>query len=61
MSKIAIKHLISYIYIYKRIPKMFNPYNECEIKDVAPTLTTHCGAWDSSATVLIIDYEDKEI
>lgn len=41
---------------------MFNPYNECEIKDLAPTLTTHCGTWDSSATVLIIEeYEDKEI
>lgn len=39
---------------------MFNPYNECEIKDVAPTLTTHCGAWDSSATVLIIDIDDEK-
>ena len=39
---------------------MFNPYNECEIKDLAPTLTTLCGSWDSSATVLIIkEYEKK--
>jgi len=37
---------------------MFNPYNECEIKDIAPTLTTNCGHFDSSATVLIV--EEKE-
>lgn len=37
---------------------MFNPYNESEITDLAPTLTCHCGSWSSSATVLILE-EDK--
>ena len=34
------------------IPEMFNPYNESEIKKVAPTQTTQCGSTTSSATVL---------
>ena len=34
------------------IPKMFNPYHESEIKEVAPTQTTQCGSAASSATVL---------
>ena len=56
--KAVVKHYLAYIYIYKRIPKMFNPYNESEITNVAPTITTHCGALDSSATVLIVE-DDK--
>lgn len=36
---------------------MFNPYNESEIKDIAPTMTTNCGHFDSSAAVLITEYE----
>lgn len=35
------------------IPEMFNPYNESEIKEVAPTQSTQCGSTTSSATVLI--------
>ena len=35
------------------IPEMFNPYNEKEIKDIAPTQSTYCGSMTSSATVLI--------
>lgn len=35
------------------IPKMFNPYNKKEIKDVAPTQSTYCGSMTSSATILI--------
>ena len=35
------------------ITEMFNPYNEKEIKDVAPTQSTCCGSMTSSATVLI--------
>jgi hypothetical protein len=38
---------------------MFNPYNESEIKDVAPTLTTNCGHFDSSATVLILEEDEN--
>lgn len=34
------------------IPEMFNPYNESEIKEVAPTQSTCCGSTTSSATVL---------
>lgn len=33
--------------------KMFNPYNDKEIKDIAPTQTTSCGSTTSSAAVLI--------
>lgn len=39
---------------------MFNPYNECEIKDICPTLTTNCGHFDSSATVLITEYDEEK-
>lgn len=35
------------------IPDMYNPYNNSEIKDIAPTQTTQCGSTASSATVLI--------
>lgn len=35
------------------IPEMFNPYNETEIRDVAPTQSTCCGSNISSAAVLI--------
>ena len=37
------------------IPKMFNPYNEMEIKDIAPTQTTCCNSTTSSTTVLIAE------
>lgn len=64
-NKTPVKYIVSkylqYIYIYKRIPKMFNPYNECEITDLAPTMTCHCGTWSSSATVLILEESDDEI
>lgn len=33
--------------------KMFNPYNQKEIKDIAPTQTRNCGITTSSAAVLI--------
>ena len=33
--------------------KMFNPYNNKKITDIAPTQTTSCGSTTSSATVLI--------
>lgn len=36
------------------IPNFFNPYNQKEIKDYSPTITTQCGSTGSSATVLII-------
>lgn len=34
---------------------MFNPYNQKEIKDVAPTQTRNCGSITSSAAVLITE------
>lgn len=37
------------------IPKMFNPYNEMEVKDIASTQTTCCNSTTSSATVLIAE------
>ena len=39
------------------IPDMFCPYNECEIKDCAKTITTQCGSTTSSATCLIKENE----
>lgn len=61
MNKIVIKHYFNYFAKHgKKIPKYFNPYNECEIKDIAPTLTTNCGQCDSSATVLIMSYEENK-
>ena len=33
--------------------KMYNPYNNKQIKDIAPTQTTTCGSTTSSSTVLI--------
>ena len=36
---------------------MFNPYNENEIKDIAPTMSTQCGSTTSSATILILEDE----
>ena len=46
------------------LPKYFNPYNQAEITDLAPTLTCHCGSWQSSSAVLILEESengDKEI
>lgn len=37
------------------IPEMFNPYNQAEITDICPTLSTQCGSTTTSATVLIIE------
>jgi DNA (cytosine-5)-methyltransferase 1 len=37
------------------LPKMFNPYNQVEIIDIAPTQTTSCNRSSSSAAVLIKD------
>lgn len=34
---------------------MFNPYNQKEIKDIAPTQTRNCGSITSSAAVLITE------
>ena len=56
MNQIVIRHYINYIKLSGGgIPIMFNPYNEREITDIAPTLTTNCGHWDSSASVLILE------
>lgn len=35
------------------MPEMFNPYNESEIKEIAPTQTSECYKKESSAAVLI--------
>lgn len=34
---------------------MFNPYNEAEIKNIAPTMSTQCGSTTSSAAILILE------
>ena len=65
MNKILVKHYENYLKNNGGgLPIMFNPYNESEIKDIAPTLTTNCGHYDSSATVLITEIingnKDKE-
>ena len=46
-----------YLEFYEKngyVPEMFNPYNQTEITDICPTLSTYCGSTTSSATVLII-------
>ena len=35
------------------VPEMFNPYNQQEIFDTSPTLSTQCGSMTTSAAVLI--------
>ena len=35
-----------------QVNEMYNPYNDKEITDIAPTQTTNCGNKNSSATVL---------
>lgn len=35
------------------VPELFNPYNESEIKDIAPTQTSNCGSTTGTASVLI--------
>ena len=40
---------------YGYIPKMFNPYNCSEIKEICPTLTAQGGSITTSGTVLIIE------
>ena len=55
--------LKKYIEFYKKngyIPKMFNPYNQTEIVDIAPTITSQCGSTTSSAAILIIESEDDK-
>ena len=37
------------------IPKLFNPYNCAEIKEIAPTLTASCNRVNASPTVLKYD------
>lgn len=41
------------------IPKMFNPYNQTEIKEKSPALTTKCGSTTTSSSVLIFDELNK--
>lgn len=55
MNNFIIKHYKNYMKENGYIPIMFNPYNECEIKDIAPAITTQCGSLTSSATVLICE------
>ena len=35
------------------LPEMYNPYNESEVADIAPTLTTICDRTTNSSTVLM--------
>lgn len=48
------KHYENFIKKNGYIPDMFNPYNETEIKDIAPTQSTCCGSMTSSSAVLKI-------
>lgn len=40
---------------YHHIPKIFNPYNQTEIIDIAPTQTAQCSSFTKSATMLFAD------
>lgn len=54
------KHYINFIEKKGYIPKMFNAYNEAEIKDIAPTQSAECGNAGSSAAVLILEEDMKD-
>lgn len=44
------------------VPEKFNPYNQAEVDDVAPTQTTQCGSTTSSAAVLVKeDFKDVKL
>ena len=50
----------NYLEFYEKngyIPEMFNPYNQAEITDICPTLSTYCGSTTSSSVVLIAESE----
>lgn len=40
---------------YGYVPEMWNPYNNAEITDKSPTLTTGCGTTTNSSTVLVTE------
>ena len=40
---------------FGHIPQMWNPYNNAEITDKMPTLTTCCGSQTSSSSLMIFD------
>ena len=62
MNKRIINKYRQYIYIYKRIPKIFNPWNMKELKEIATTITCSVGHWDGTSCILIAEYEeDKKI
>lgn len=42
------------------IPEMYNPYNNSEINDVAPTQTTSCNSTTTSSTCLISNQKHNE-
>ena len=50
------KHYENFINDNGYIPEMFNPYNENEITEIAPTQTTYCNGTTSSSTVLVANY-----
>jgi hypothetical protein len=51
----VVNSYIEYLKQHKDFPKMFNPYNQVEITNIAPTLTCGCGSWQSSATICIFE------
>lgn len=56
-TNFVVNSYIEYLKQHKEFPKMFNPYNQAEIIDIAPTLTCHCRSWQASATVCILEEE----
>ena len=63
MRDISVYLRKKYEEFYKKkgyIPKMFNPYNCSEIKDIAPALATNCVCLTVSSTVLIIEEVSDE-
>lgn len=57
-TSFVVNSYLEYLKQHKTFPKMFNPYNQAEIIDVAPTLTCGCGSWQTSATVCILEEEE---
>lgn len=56
------KHYQNFVKEKGYVPEMFNPYNEADLDNIAPTQSTQCGSSTSSAAVLIVDdlYKNRD-
>ena len=60
MSKFVMRKYEEFYHKNGYVPKLFNPYNCYEVKDVAPTITSQCGSSTTTASVLVLVEENNE-